>query len=66
MTSQPAMSATSAVPSVEPPSAMITSRTVPVTAPDTSMASVGTSARSLFLVGMMTLSIGSGIGGGAP
>ena len=55
--SQPATSATSAVASFEPPSAMITSRTLPAAAPDTNDARVGTSGRSLFNVPMMTLNI---------
>jgi hypothetical protein len=55
---QPATSATSIVASVEPPSLTITSRTRPRMAPATSMASVGTSVRSLFKVEMMTLTMG--------
>ena len=43
---QPATSATPAVSSREPPSATITSRTIPAVAPGTSAASVGTSGRS--------------------
>ncbi len=56
-TLQPATSATSSVPSVEPPSAMVTSRTMPLMAAGTSMARVGTRARSLSKVGMTTLNI---------
>jgi len=55
--SQPAMSTTCAVASVEPPSTTITWLTVPDMAPGTSIASVGTSARSWFFVGMMTVSM---------
>ena len=54
---QPATSATPAVSSREPPSATITSRTIPAVAPGTSAASVGTSGRSESLVGMITLNM---------
>src|SRR5262249_29533563 len=50
-------STTSPVPSVDSPSATMTSRTAPATTPGTSMARVGTSARSSLCVGMTTLSI---------
>ena len=70
---QPATSATAAVSSPEPPSAISTSLIMPAVAPDTSAAKVGTKARSESLVAMMTLSmrlrcllwIGRGVGGNA-
>src|SRR5215813_4475424 len=52
---QPATSATFAVASVEPPSATITSRTIPAKAPGTSAASVGTSKTSDSCVAITTL-----------
>ena len=54
---QPATSATAAVSSPEPPSAISTSLMMPAVAPDTSAAKVGTKARSESLVAMMTLSM---------
>src|SRR5262245_11272866 len=62
MISQPAISATSRVPSRDPPSATMTSRTVPAAAPATRVARVGTSARSQSSVAMMTLSIRISLG----
>ena len=58
---QPATSATAAVSSPEPPSAISTSLIMPAVAPDTSAAKVGTKARSESLVAMMTLSMGSAV-----
>ncbi len=55
--SQPAISATTALSSCEPPSATSTSLIRPAVAPDTSAARVGTSACSELWVGMMTLSM---------
>jgi len=57
MNVQPAMSATVAVSSVDPPSATKTSLTTPAVAPGTKAARVRTNARSESSVAMMTLSI---------
>src|SRR5207247_9247171 len=56
-TRHPAPSAIAAVASREPPSATITSRPRPATAPATSADSVGKSARSLLCVPITTLSM---------
>ena len=61
MKRQPAMSATSAVASVEPASATITSPSRPAVAPGTSAASVGTKARSDSWVAMIALSMEPGL-----
>jgi len=54
---QPAISATAAVSSLEPPSATTTSPSSPEVAPGTSAASVGTSVRSDSRVAMIALNI---------